>query len=306
MRAHCVDCGTPTFGIDLRTGVERCVPCKKKKLGREPREFTEEEVRGRVLDHIWGMIQYWYEEERRPSALEKMEGLAFSILVMLDGESADLPGFLVAPVPHPDDKEFSKKEIQDWYPQNQEAERVVNCDIAGGLHDNFHKHRPKGLPKEDRPDIDKPLPIHPPNTKTPLDTFTMKAMSEVFSHVNTSVGDFAWKAWPPMARYLAESTSKYHSGMFGDVKVMVIAGEGKANITLWRNGKELILNGTYMTRQVTGTCGLAGISGNAEDVRAMVETVLQNWDLDKFKPDDELGVAWKSREKDIRDLYSDR
>lgn len=52
MRSHCVDCGLPSFEMDLRTGTNRCLPCRKKNLGREPREFTKEEVAERFLQWL--------------------------------------------------------------------------------------------------------------------------------------------------------------------------------------------------------------------------------------------------------------
>lgn len=307
MRAHCVDCGLPTFGMDIRTGVERCLPCKKKKLGREPREFTTEEVREHVLDHIWGMIQYWHDEERNPTARQKLEGLAFSMLVMLDGGSGDIPGFIVTPTGDKDDEKFHREHAEDWYPYNSEkTENAITCDIGGGLHDEFHKRRPKGLPKEERTDDERPEPIRPPSVNTPLDTLTMNAMSEVFNHLQGTVNDFAMKTWPSITRYLLESTSKYHSGIFGDVKVMVASGTGAAMVTLWRAGKELMVSGVITNLNEIVACQLNYISGSAEEVRDLVKTVVKNWNPDKLKRDDALGLAYKKREKDINDLYSDK
>lgn len=39
------------------------------------------------VDHVWLLIDYWKNEPMRPNWEEKMEGLAFSILVALDGGS---------------------------------------------------------------------------------------------------------------------------------------------------------------------------------------------------------------------------
>lgn len=103
-----------------------------------PRPFTEAEVRAKFLRYIHGLVDYWYKEDRRPDPREKLEGLAFSILVMLDGEAAALPGFTVVPRPHPDDTEYQKERGENWFPPLRLNEP---CDIAGSLHDEFHKHK---------------------------------------------------------------------------------------------------------------------------------------------------------------------
>lgn len=306
MRAHCVDCGLPTHEMDLRTGEERCLPCKKKKLGREPREYTREEVRNQVLDHVWHVIEYWLKEERQPEARQKLEGLAHSILTMLDGGTA-LPGFIVAPAGHEENEEFHRSHHEDWFPYNgDKAQEAVKCDIGGSLHELFYTRRPKAWPKDDATEFDRPQPIRPPSEKTPLDTFTLNALYGVLNHLQKTGEAFASKIWPSIKRYLMESTSKYHSGMFGDVKVMLMSFPDRALISLWKEGKEFTLSGLMSNVQEFPSCGVSGIAGSAEDVRAMMETVVKNWDAAKLRPDKELGVAWEKREKDIRDLYSDR
>lgn len=99
-----------------------------------PREYTTNEVRKQFLELVWTCVDYW---GRLPGKTprERLEGLAFSMLVILDG-ATDLPGFIVAPCPHPDDKEFHKDEDENWFPENHESS--VNCDIAGGLHELFY------------------------------------------------------------------------------------------------------------------------------------------------------------------------
>lgn len=307
MRAHCVDCGLPSHEMDLRTGEERCLPCKKKKLGREPREYTQEEVRSQVLDHVWHMIEYWLKEERQPAARQKLEGLAHSIFAMLDGSSVALPGFIVAPTGHPDNEEFHRSHHEDWFPYNSDkAQEAIKCDIGGSLHELFYTRRPEGWPKDDVTEFERPQPIRPPNLATPLDTFTVDALYKVMNHLQGTIGNFGIKAWPSITRYLLESTSKFHSGMFGDVKVMLVSATANALVTLWRGGKEVMLIGPVDRHNQSFMCGLQGISASAEEARSMVETVIKNWDADKLKRDDEVGVAWVKREKDIRDLYKDR
>lgn len=100
------------------------------------RELTEDEVRNKFVEHCFVVLDYW-ENLPNKSLHEKLVGTVFSVLVTLDGESVNLPGFIVAPLPHPDDKEYNKENNENWYPQNHENQ--VNCDISGGLHDAFIK-----------------------------------------------------------------------------------------------------------------------------------------------------------------------
>ncbi len=96
----------------------------------EPREYTEGEVRQQFLQLVWSYIKYWHTLPDK-SCRKRLEGLAFGILVILDGESTELPGFIVSPNPHEDDKEFLRGQGENWYPEGI-------CDIAGSLHELFH------------------------------------------------------------------------------------------------------------------------------------------------------------------------
>ncbi len=114
-----------------------------------PRELTADEVRDRFLDHARAMVRFWSDPDLRQNPLEdrtdierRVSGAVFSILVALDGALGDLPGFIVAPRPHPDDREFLRGEGENWFPENHDA--AVKADIAGELHDLFYP------PKKDR------------------------------------------------------------------------------------------------------------------------------------------------------------
>lgn len=97
------------------------------------REYTEEEIREKFIKHIWSIIRYWKNESRAQTIDEKMEGLAFSILVMLDGESGDMPKFVVSPDPHPDDKDYHIENGENYFPEN--------CDISGFLHEVLNEYK---------------------------------------------------------------------------------------------------------------------------------------------------------------------
>jgi hypothetical protein len=101
------------------------------------RELTAEEVRERFLGHVRGLVDYWLRVEGRDER-RRMEGLAFSVLAALDGDSCDLPAFIVAPLPHADDREFRRDEGEDWFPENHAVAGQVRADIAGRLHEHFY------------------------------------------------------------------------------------------------------------------------------------------------------------------------
>jgi len=105
-------------------------------------EYTEEEIRTKLLTHIHSLISHWEalpERDLNTSITPiraRLEGLAFSILSTLDGVSTELPMFLVAPNPHPSDKNFHQKSGDNWYPESKLAHGVC---ISGLLHEEFYK-----------------------------------------------------------------------------------------------------------------------------------------------------------------------
>lgn len=94
-----------------------------------PREYTVDETRAKLIQHIHHMIGYWENETRAPTTRDKLDGLAFSICSALDGCSMDLPGFQVVCSPHPTDKDYHRDMGENWFPEG--------ADI-GPLHDYFH------------------------------------------------------------------------------------------------------------------------------------------------------------------------
>lgn len=102
----------------------------------DPHEYTEDEVRELFLKQVWAMTNFWATQVPEQSAKERIEGVAFSIMSLLDGCSAAMGGFIVAPCPHPEDKAYLQSNSENWYPENHESD--VNCDISGSLHELFH------------------------------------------------------------------------------------------------------------------------------------------------------------------------
>lgn len=61
---------------------------------------TTEEVRNEFLEQIMMLIKYWKTVEGTTE--DKLNGLAFSILTLLDGNHGDQPKFIVSPETQPD------------------------------------------------------------------------------------------------------------------------------------------------------------------------------------------------------------
>lgn len=103
------------------------------------KELTHTQIRDRLLAKIAVLCRYWENESRQSDVRAKLEGLAFSILAELDGESADLPAFIIAPNPHKDDKQFRINRNESYYPENHRVINQINGNIAGDLHDHLHE-----------------------------------------------------------------------------------------------------------------------------------------------------------------------
>lgn len=100
-----------------------------------PREYTEAEVRERFLDYVRAISRYWADLPNQ-TAQERCDGVAFSIMVALDGETLGLPGFTVSPRPHADDRKFHEERGENWFPGPNPYDV---CDIGGSLHELFYK-----------------------------------------------------------------------------------------------------------------------------------------------------------------------
>lgn len=100
---------------------------------KEP--YNEEEVKEKFLNEVHDCVDYW--EDHGTNTRDKLEGLAYSILNMIDGEHSNIPKFILAPDPYPEDRQYHMENHQRFYPENYNNN--INCDISGGLHDLFYK-----------------------------------------------------------------------------------------------------------------------------------------------------------------------
>lgn len=94
------------------------------------RPMTKQECRDRFLSEIREYARYW-ESLGGQSTRERLDGLAFSVLALLDGESAGLPGFTVIPCPHPGNRDYYMGKGEDYWPDD--------VDISVCLHEEFFK-----------------------------------------------------------------------------------------------------------------------------------------------------------------------
>ena len=60
------------------------------------------------------VAKYWSRVENHTD-LEKLEGLVFSFLCLIDGVSGEMPAFELYPAPHPSDKEFHISEGENYW-----------------------------------------------------------------------------------------------------------------------------------------------------------------------------------------------
>jgi hypothetical protein len=104
----------------------------------EPRAYTAEEMRDKILDHVRTMAAYWANlpdtdpaTGRTQTVQDRCEGVAFSILSMLDGCTSHIPSITLKLEPHEDDKKFHQDEGENWVEPGME--------LSFMLHEHFHK-----------------------------------------------------------------------------------------------------------------------------------------------------------------------
>lgn len=103
----------------------------------EPHQYSAEEIRNLFLDQVWDCVGYWHNLHGK-SKREALEGLAASILTMLDGGVPDLPAFHVLPIASPADQRDARAHGENWFPiLHIESDN----DIAGELHSVFFKRQ---------------------------------------------------------------------------------------------------------------------------------------------------------------------
>lgn len=108
---------------------------EKKTMTDQPRAYTEAEVREQFLAQVRTLVRYWAGEHplsnvpENYTAFQRCDGVAFSILAVIDGGDLSLPAFSLIPSPHPEDADYCREHGQNWYPDD--------VDIRGALHDGL-------------------------------------------------------------------------------------------------------------------------------------------------------------------------
>jgi hypothetical protein len=101
----------------------------------EPRAYTETEVREQFLEQVRTLVRYWAGEHPLSNvpedytAFQRCDGVAFSILSLIDGGNLSLPAFKLVTMPHEQDADYHREGGENWYPDD--------IDIAGALHDGL-------------------------------------------------------------------------------------------------------------------------------------------------------------------------
>jgi len=88
-------------------------------MSKTARAKTADEIRDEILEYIHRLVDYWDRESQTPNTRDKLDGLAFSILTMFDGDGGMIPAFDIICSPHPDDEAYNKSRGENWYPAVQ-------------------------------------------------------------------------------------------------------------------------------------------------------------------------------------------
>ena len=95
--------------------------------------ISEEELKDQFMDGVRCVVRYWGRLEGKTN-LEVAEGVAHSILCMIDGCSSAFPAAIdLVAHPHPDDKEYCIRNDEDWV----EDGTVLNSNTS--LHEELYR-----------------------------------------------------------------------------------------------------------------------------------------------------------------------
>lgn len=99
-----------------------------------PRAYTEKEVRDLLLKQIRVMVRYWANlpdvdkaTGRQITIYDRCDGVAYSILNILDGGSMGLPAFELTAAPHKEDKQFYIENGENWFEETVISDTLHEC-----------------------------------------------------------------------------------------------------------------------------------------------------------------------------------
>lgn len=101
------------------------------------RAITKEEARKDFLDAVRAKVQFWAKGTGGMSKEEACDGVAFGILVLIDGMSGENPAMDLVLRPHEDDKQDAIENDKNYY----EDGMAINDDIM--LHDLWYPKESK-------------------------------------------------------------------------------------------------------------------------------------------------------------------
>ena len=93
-------------------------------MSEEPRAYTTEEVRELFLKQVRESAHYWASLPGK-TPQERCDGLAFTILNIIDGSTLPLPAFDLIPSPHPTDYQYHREHGENWF----EQEVINDCQL---------------------------------------------------------------------------------------------------------------------------------------------------------------------------------
>lgn len=108
-------------------------------------EYTSTEIKKDFFNKLFRIIDKM--DKKDVSSREKLESCVFHILSFIDGVSGVVvdwkirnhPWFILAPNPHPDDKEYNQSQNESRYPENHDID--IKAQISWDLHDEFAELR---------------------------------------------------------------------------------------------------------------------------------------------------------------------
>lgn len=102
-------------------------------MNKDVRAKTKEEIREEFLNYLRNLSSYWANSEHQLTEKERCDGLVFSILATIDGDSYVLPAIDLIFRPHPEDKQYKIDTKENYI----EDGICINDDIF--LHEIWYK-----------------------------------------------------------------------------------------------------------------------------------------------------------------------
>jgi len=91
----------------------------KKNIKVLPRALTKEEMNAKIIEHVKALVKYW-ETVESPYA-SRVEGMAFSMLTMIDGSTMNVPPLSLYPDTSEDNIACAIRDGENYWPNNKEA-----------------------------------------------------------------------------------------------------------------------------------------------------------------------------------------